>query len=366
MLKKNNRKPHKVTIFDIAKAAGVSYSTVSRVATNFNHVNPETRQHVQAVMDKMGYVANQQARSLARGKSHVIGLVVSALGNEYIGEIIRGVDEELYEAGYDMMLYTTHRHKGKEAQYVSTIARGLADGLLIIVPMGREAYQDVLSAENFPYVLVEEDLTTGQKPAVGITNRKGAYDAVHYLLGLSHRRIAFITDVMELSTAVERLKGYKAALEEYGVPYDPDLVQEINFDRPQTRAATEKLLALQNPPTAIFTSTDPVAFRLMEILREHGLEIPKDMSVIGFDDIPHASMVYPRLTTVHHPMYEMGKTATKMLLERIQDINLPAQHIQLETHLVIRESSSPPGNVQEAGQAGSKPYGQRKLGKVGD
>jgi len=286
----------------------------------------------------MGYVANQQARSLASGKSQIIGLVVSALGNEYIGEIIRGIDEELYEAGYNLVLYTTHRHKGKEAQYVSTIARGLADGLLIIVPMGREGYLDVLRSENFPYVLVEEDLSTGQKPAVGITNRQGAYDAIHYLLELNHRRIAFITDVMELSTAVERLKGYQAALQEYGISYDPSLVLEINFDRPQTRTATEKLLALDEPPTAIFTSTDPVAFRVMEILREHGLEIPKDMSVIGFDDIPHASLVYPRLTTVHHPLYEMGQTAANMLLERIQDISLPARHIQLETHLVIRDS----------------------------
>jgi LacI family transcriptional regulator len=340
-LTQRNGKSRKVTIFDIAKAAGVSYSTVSRVATNFDRVNPETRQHVQAVMDQMGYVANQQARSLARGKSQVIGLVVSALGNEYIGEVIRGIDEELCEAGFDLMLYTTHRHKGKEAQYVATIARGLADGLLIIVPMGRERYEDALMAENFPYVLVEEDQSTGHKPAVGITNRKGAYDAIRYLLDLGHRRIAFITDVMELSTAVERLNGYKAALEEVGIAYDPALVQEINFDRPQTRVASEILLALSQPPTAIFTSTDPVAFRVMEIMREHGLEIPRDMSVIGFDDIPHASLVYPRLTTVQHPMSEMGKTATRMLLERIHDISLPAQHIQLETRLVIRESCCP-------------------------
>jgi LacI family transcriptional regulator len=336
------RKPGKVTIFDIAKAAGVSYSTVSRVATNFDRVNPETRQRVLAVMEEMGYVANLHARSLARGQSQIIGLLVHVLGTEYIGEIIRGIEEELSEVGYDLMLYTTHRQKGKEAEYVSTITKGLADGLLLVVPMGREGYLDALREVNFPHVLVDEDGINIPSPSVGTTNRKGAYDATHYLLELKHKRIAFITDVMDLNTAVERLKGYQAALEEYGIPYDDNLVQQDNFVRLDTRIPTEKLLSLPEPPTAILTSSDPVAFRVMEILREHNLDIPKDVSVVGFDDIPHASLVYPKLTTVYQPLYEMGKTAARMLLERIRDINLPVQHIQLENKLVIRDSCCPP------------------------
>jgi LacI family transcriptional regulator len=338
----SDRKPGKVTIFDIAKAAGVSYSTVSRVATNFDRVNPETRKRVLEVMEELGYVPNQHARSLARGKSQIIGLLVHALGSEYIGEIVRGIDEELSEVNYDLILYTTHRQKGKEARYVSAITRGLADGLLLVVPMGREAYLDALREANFPHVLVDEDGVSGGSPSVGTTNRKGAYDATRYLLDLNHRRIGFISDVMSLNTAIERLKGYQAALEEYGVVFDPDLVQEDNFVRPQTGALTEKLLALAERPTAILTSSDPIAFRVMEILREHNLEVPGDMSVIGFDDIPHASLVYPRLTTVREPLYEMGKTAAKMLLARIQNIDLPPQHIQLETQLVVRESCRPP------------------------
>jgi LacI family transcriptional regulator len=337
-----DRKPGKVTIFDIAKTAGVSYSTVSRVATNFERVNPETRRRVLEVMEQLGYVPNQHARSLARGKSQIVGLLVHALGSEYIGEIVRGIDEELSEFNYDLMLYTTHRRKGKEAHYVSTITRGLADGLLLVVPMGREAYLDALRDVNFPHVLVDEDGIIGSSPSVGTTNRKGAYDAIRYLLQLNHRRIGFISDVMSLNTAVERLKGYRAALEEYGIGYDRDLVQEDDFVRPGTRTLVENLLALAEPPTAILTSSDPIAFRVMETLREHNLDIPRDMSVIGFDDIPHASLVYPRLTTVREPLYEMGKTAAKMLLARIQGLEVPQQHIQLETELIVRDSCCPP------------------------
>jgi LacI family transcriptional regulator len=346
-VKLRDRKPGKVTIFDIARAAGVSYSTVSRVATNFDRVSPETRKRVLEVMEELGYVPNQHARSLARGQSQIVGLLVHALGTEYIGEIIRGIDEELTEVGYDLMLYTTHRHKGREAKYVATITKGLADGLLLVVPMEREGYLDALQEVNFPHVLVDEDGESGTSPLVGTTNRKGAYDATRYLLELGHRRIGFITDWMGLNTAIERLKGYKTALDECGVAYASDLVQEDNFMFPYTRLLVEKLLALAEPPTAILTSSDPIAFRVMEILREHNLEIPRDMSVIGFDDISHASLVYPKLTTVHAPLYDMGKTAAKMLLERIQNIDLPLQHIQLETQLVVRDSCCPPSQISQ-------------------
>ncbi len=259
------------------------------------------------------------------------------------GEIIRGVEDELADRGYDLMLYTTHRRQGKEAQYVSTIMHGFAEGLLLVVPVGREHYLDALRKSNFPYVLVEEAIADETNPSVGITNRQGAYDAVRYLLELGHRRIGFISDTLKLDTAIERVRGYRDALEAAGIAYDADLVQEDDFLNPYPSILTAKLLALPQPPTAILTSSDPIAFRVMELLwREHGLRVPDDISVIGFDDIPTASLVLPRLTTVRHPMYEMGKSAAHMLLERIQDPDLPPQHIQLPTRLVIRDCAVRP------------------------
>jgi LacI family transcriptional regulator len=338
VVRNNGGKSGKVTIIDVAQEAGVSYSTVSRVATNYEHVSPETRQRVLAAMDKLGYVANQHARSLHTGRSQVVGLLVHGLGSEYMAEIFRGVEEEIAAANYDLMLYTTHRHIGREAQYVANITRGFADGLLLVVPIGRENYLEALRRASFPHVIVDEDKPDGLSPSVGITNYKGTYDATRYLLDLGHRRIGFITDRMGLTTAVARLEGYQQALADAGVPYDPDLVQEEDFMRPRTPDSTRRLLALAQPATAILTSSDPIAFRAIEVLRQDGLRVPDDVSVVGFDDIPQASLTFPRLTTVRHPMYDMGRAATRMLLERIQDPYLPPRHIQLETELVIRES----------------------------
>ena len=216
------------------------------------------------------------------------------------------------------------------------------DGLLLVVPIGREEYLDRLHELHLPYVLVDVDGADAAKsPSVGTTNRQGAYDATCHLLELQHRRIGFITDAPNISSGIERLKGYREALESYDIPYDPDLIQVDNFVKPYPRTAVDKLLALTRPPTAILTSSDPIAFRLQELLREANLEIPNDISIVGFDDIPHASLVHPKLTTVHQPLYEMGATAAHMLLERIQNPGLPYQRIQLQTHLVIRNSTAP-------------------------
>ena len=329
------------TIVDVAKAAGVSVSTVSRVANGYKHVSVNLRTRVQAAMDNLGFVPNRQARQLVSGKSEVVGLMVHALGTEYIAGIIQGIDAALARVDYDMLLYTTHRQKGKEDFYSRSIANGLADGLILVVPSLGEAYLEALQEAHFPHVLVDVDEGYSQSWSVGITNWQAAYDATRYLLELNHRRIAIVTDQMELSTSASRLAGYKAALEAYGIPYDPDLVQEDNYMFPYTRRLTEELLQLSNRPTAIFTTGDPAAIRVMETLRLHGLQIPQDMSLIGFDDVPQAVTVYPRLTTVHHPLNEMGQEAVRVLLQQIENPDAPPQHIQLETKLVTRESCLP-------------------------
>lgn len=337
------RTNHKAaTIFDVAKAAQVSVSTVSRVLNNYQHVRPELRSRVQEAMETLGYVPNRQARRLVGGKSGVVGLMIHALGTEYIAELIRGIDDALGLVDYDMMLYTTHRHKEKEDFYARSIASGLADGLLLVVPTIGESYLDALRASNFPHVMVDVDSSDGKSWSVGINNWQGAYEATRYLLELNHRRIAIITDQLEMSTSSRRLAGYKAALEHYGIPFVPELAKEDNYMFPYTRKLVESLLALPNQPTAIFTTGDKAALQVMETLRLHQVRVPEDISLVGFDDIPQASSVYPRLTTIHHPIYEMGQAAVQILLKQIQNPDLPPQHIQLETQLVIRESSASP------------------------
>jgi LacI family transcriptional regulator len=326
------------TIIDVAKAAGVSVSTVSRVVNDYQHVRPAVRLRVQEAMNRLGYAPNRQARRLVGGKSGVIGLMIHALGTEYIAEVIRGIDDALGQVDCDMMLYTTHRHREKEDFYARTIAGGLADGLILVVPSIGESYLDALRESHFPHVMVDVDRSDGKSWSVGITNWQGAYDATRYLLKLNHRRIAIITDQLQLSNSRPRLAGYQAALAECGVPTDPDLVKEDNYMFPFTHTLVESLLNLPDRPSAIFTTGDQAAFRVIETLHRYGLRVPEDMSVVGFDDVPQANTIYPRLTTVHHPLYEMGQMAVQIVMKQIETPSPPVEHIELPTRLEMRES----------------------------
>lgn len=335
-------KTGKITIMDVAQESGVSYSTVSRVLNGFEHVKESTRQRVLEAAEQLGYVANLQARSLAGGRSQIIGLLVPTLDNGYISEIIRGIDEELARSGYDLMLYTTHRHHGKESRYVKAIANGLTDGLILLVPMIPDAYLNELRQQNFPYVLIDQSETTGSSPIVDATNWQGAYDATKYLIELGHRDIGFITGLKALNSSGDRLEGYKAALNDFDIPFRLELIAEGDFFRESGQEATQVLLDRPIKPTAIFASNDLMAFGVMEAVRERGLSIPEDISVIGFDDIAHTLVTHPKLTTVHQPLDQMGRIAVQLLLEHIAEPERPSRRVTLATRLVIRDSCQPP------------------------
>lgn len=340
---RENKKSSSPTIIDIARESGVSYSTVSRALSGYAFVKPSTRDKVLRVAKKLGYVPNQQARILAGGRSSLIGVLVPGLDNGYTSEIIRGIDEELAKSEYNLILYTTHRHQGRESTYVATILNGAADGLLLVVPMLPATYLDLLHEQNFPYVLIDQSDLSGQSSVVNSTNWQGAYDATQYLIGLGHRRIGFVTGLMELNSAVDRLEGFRAALADAGLPVDSELIAKGDFWERGGFAAAQKLLDLARPPTAIFASNDLEAFGVMDAARQRGLRIPEDLSVMGFDDIPQASLVYPALTTTRQPLDEMGRMAVKMLLEQLEkDEDYTPHGVTLATRLIVRHSCQPP------------------------
>lgn len=334
-----SRSSGNVTIIDVAQEAGVSYATVSRVLNNDPHVKPETRERVVHSITRLGYTVNQQARNLAGGRSHVVGLLVPDLGTGYIGEIMRGIDEALAVAEYDLMLYTTHRRKTKESAYVTSLTQGMTDGLLLVLPRDPEEYLASLRQRHFPYVLIDHQGIGDVESAAGATNWQGGYDATKYLVDLGHRRIGFITGTMDLGCSRDRLEGYQAALRARGLLIDPQLIQEGDFLQPTGFTAAQSLLALPERPTAIFASNDVMAFGVMEAVRDRGLRIPEDVSIVGFDNIPQAVQVSPQLTTVQQPLADMGHEATRMLLTLIQDPERPYQRVELPTHLVVRAST---------------------------
>lgn len=331
-----------VTIFDVAEKAGVSHSTVSRVLNNKNNVNAETRERVLQTMTQLGYVSNVSARSLAGGSSRVVGLLVDHLNTEYMGEIIRGIDEVLESHNYNLMLYTTHRQKTKEAAYVNRLTHDFADGLILIVPRNEQAYLDTLEQRKFPYVLIDYQGYNRHVPSIITTNRKGGYDATSYLIKTGHRRVGFITGEMAYGCALERLAGYQAALTEHGIAFDPELVSEGNFLQPQGYRCAYHLLRLPQPPTALFVSNDVMAFGAIEAARDLGFRIPEDLSIIGFDDVPQAAHVHPSLSTVRQPLVEMGRSATTLLLKYIANPLADIERIELSTRLVIRDSCRAP------------------------
>lgn len=332
----------KITIVDVAAEARVSFGTVSRVINNDVHVKQETRERVLKAMQQLGFVANRQARSLAGGKSNSIGVLVPDLGTGYIGEIIRGIDAELSLTNLDLILYTTHRTASKEANYVANLAKGMVDGLLLVLPRSPADFIGTLAQRNFPFVLIDHQGTGRDCPAVGATNWQGAYNATEYLIKLAHRRIGFITGSMDLGCAVDRLNGYRSALRTHHLPEAPELIYEGTFFQPDGFAGASAMLDLPVPPTAIFASNDVMAMGVMDAVRDRGLRVPLDVSILGFDDIPQASLVRPALTTVNQPLEKMGRVAAQMLLDLLRYPDKEAERIELPTELVVRDSCQPP------------------------
>lgn len=351
--------PRPVTIKDVAREAGVSYSTVSRVLNGYPHIHPDKRRRVLEAVDRLGYSVNLQARSLAGGHSQVIGLIVHDLGNPYTAQVVQSIDEALARAEYELVLHTTHGHHHKEAVYVDILTRGMVDGLMMLIPLGPTPYLQQLHKRRFPYVIIcDHQQYDDFSPTVSTTSRQGAYDVMRYLIALGHRRIGFITGRPDFISAAERLEAYKAALSAYGLPLDPALIYTGDYQYRAAYTATTALLDLPQPPTAIFAANDLSAFAVYDVARSRGLRVPDDLSVAGFDDVPQSAYMHPALTTVRQPLLAMGEAATRLLMDTIADPNRPAERIVLPTELIIRESCQPPAHSERPFKPSAQPKGE--------
>jgi len=227
------------------------------------------------------------------------------------------------------------------------LTQGLADGLLLVLPRDPAEYLVSLRQRHFPYVLIDHQGISEVESAVGAANWQGGYAATKYLIELGHRRIGFITGTMDLGCSRDRLEGYQAALRDGGLSFEPTLVQEGDYWQPSGFAAAQSLLTLPEPPTAIFASNDVMAFGVMEAVRDRGLRIPEDISIVGFDNIPQAEHVSPQLTTIEQPLADMGREATRRLLALIKEPQLPLTRSELPTRLVVRASTR--ARIEKAG-----------------
>jgi LacI family transcriptional regulator len=330
----------RVTIRHVAEEARVSRMTVMRVLHNKPDVSEETRRRITEIMQTLGYVPRAVSRVKPRdGK--IVGLLIPDITTFYMGEILRGVSRAADQLNYGLMLYTqgTTDHAKRTSYYLAVFDNTLVDGVLLVVPYDYEAIVNDLKRHSLPYVIIDHHNDTGSEPAVAATNRKGALDAMRYLLALGHRRIGFITGRGDLICSRDRLQGYRDGLAEVGLPFDPALVREGDFSQPTGFRQGQALLELKDPPTAIFASNDVMAFGVMDAAKTAGLNIGQDISVVGFDDIYSASQSYPPLTTVHQPLATMGEAALQMLITLLEGRPCLTLRQEMPTELIIRGST---------------------------
>ena len=323
----------------IAAAAGVSIPTVSRVVNRRPDVAPATREKVERLIAEYGYVGNRAARALRKTRTGLLDLLVPALDSEYFLEMLRGIEDAVELTEYRTVLSATHHESWRERRWLTKILTNSTDGVILVLGHGQSQHLAELQRHKIPFVVVDHrgDLAA-DVPSVGATNWQGGRTATDHLLQLGHRRIGYIGGPSSYGCEQGRQAGYRAALRVAGVPVDPALVRSGNYRPDAGHAHARALLELPDPPTAIFAGNDLQAAGVYRALRERGLFIPSDVSVVGFDDVPLAGLLSPPLTTIRQPLAEMGRTAVSILLRLISGEVLTPPRVELATTLVERES----------------------------
>jgi LacI family transcriptional regulator len=334
------------TIREIAEIAGVSIATVSRVVNGSGYVADATRVAVERVVRDHGYSANRSARGLSSGRTGLVGVTVPRIHPAYFSEIVAGATDALYERDMRIVLCPTLHEHDREVSLLNRLVHGTTDGGLLILPEETPAELQTLMTHGFQFVVVDpRERLDGQVPTVSAANLSGAYAVISHLLGLGHQRIAAITGPRGMLATDERTRGYNAALAAGGVMPSPQLVVESTFDVIGGRAAAEQLLNLSEPPTAIFAFSDQIAIGVLHAAMAHGLKVPDDLSIVGFDDTIEAELVTPALTTVRQPLAEMGRMAVSLLTRLLENRRLEALHVELATQLIIRDSTARPRDL---------------------
>ena len=333
----------RATIREIARAAGVSIATVSRVINGRPDVSPQTREVVLRVVREHGFSTNRNARALSGGRTGLVGVTLPILEAAYFAVIVSGTAEALYEHDMRIVLCPTlHQHE-REVTLLDRLMHGTTDGAVLMLPEESNAELRALQETGYPFVVVDPRVQLDQGiPAVSASNASGARAVVEHLLSLGHRRIGAILGPADWMATTERLNGYRSALAAAGVLATRDLVVESDFSIESGEAAAAALLDLPERPTAIFGFNDNVAIGALRAAEARGLTVPDDLSVVGFDDSEQSGLVTPALTTVRQPLAEMGRMAVSLLLRLLDHQRVEAMNIELATRLVVRESTAAP------------------------
>jgi LacI family transcriptional regulator len=332
----------RVTIHDVAKDAGVSAMTVSRVINESPRVSTETRRRVQASIARLGYVPNRLARSLTQRKTGSFGVIVPDVANPFFTLIVRGVEQVAWRAGYHVILCDTQGNLDRERGYLEDMVSFQVEGVLI-APVGDSSkpHLRLLIRNSVPFVLIDRSIAGFDADLVQGDSIAGARQLVEHLIEVGHRRIGMVTEGLEVSTARDRLQGYRDALVSNGLPFDESLVTNSSaIDPGVARESTLQLLDLVNPPTAIFAVNNIAVVGVVEAARSRGLDIPQDLALVCFDDIEHVSRIHPFLTVMAQPAETFGTIAAQLLFDRLGSRIPPRRRtVVLPAEFIVRQSS---------------------------
>lgn len=326
------------TINDVAEAAGVSAATVSKAVNGRYGVASHTAERVLQVVEELGYESSLVASSMRNRQTGVIGVLVADF-EPFSAEVLKGVGAALADSRYDLLAYSGSRQlspEGWERRSLSRLSGTLIDGVIMVTPTVVNANADV------PIVAVDPHTGRADLPTVESDSFGGARSAVDFLIGLGHRRIGFVAGRPDLRSSAARDAGYRRALTEAGIAYDPAIVGVGNYEQEGAREAARRLLAAPERPSAIFAANDLSAIVVIEVAHELGLEVPRDLSVVGFDDIPEASRFSTPLTTIRQPMGRLGAAAAELVVALMSGETPDPTHVRLPTRLIRRASTAPP------------------------
>ncbi|HXW91691.1 MAG TPA: LacI family DNA-binding transcriptional regulator [Terriglobales bacterium] len=354
-----------VTMRQIAERAGVSIGTVSHVINQTATVRPQLRERVIEAIRSMGYQPSALAQGLRKNRTNMLGMVIPDITNPFFPGVVRGVEDVAYKRSFRVILCNADNDSFKEASYVRELRSYHIAGLLIIPAVGGDiaSHLRTYASASVPVVCMDRVPDGWKGDAVLVANREGAYLATRHLIQAGHRRLAIIAGPLGLTNADERLKGFRRALKEARIEIEPEFVREASFDTESGYQAALQLLHMLPRPTAIFACNDLMAFGVLQAARELGLRCPEDLSIAGFDSLELTKFTAPPLTSVYQPGYQLGATAARLLMQRIDGLRSAPKRVLLPTELKKRNSVGPPHASASDGSERKSRVGKRARGK---
>jgi DNA-binding LacI/PurR family transcriptional regulator len=327
---------------DVAARAGVSKATVSRALSEAGSVSSTARERILRVVAELDYHPNHLARNMRSGSSRTFGLVISDISNPFFTAVARGAEDVAQHYGYSLAVFNTDEDPDREAKCLSLMTSDRAAGLIVASTNQVPNSFRRVTAHGIPVVGIDRRIKGLTCDLVTIDNESAAYEAITHLIALGHRRIAIIGGPAAVSSVADRVHGYERALREHRIEIDPQLIREGNLRENGGYEESVNVLALEDPPTAIFSANNLTTLGVLRALRERQVRVPTDLSIIGFDDLPIGDLLDPPVTVVEQPTHQIGAKAVELLFQRLQKPGLPVHEILMSARLIVRGSTGRP------------------------